>query len=249
MEHLFGIAMACSSEEAALRSARAEALQKRDWKTYLDLADKSLDTYSEEKAAALFSRFVKNGTYQVPSFALLKRMNYLYEHDTTQDRRLRYMPHSIKDQWENPNDARKNVSARAQAYFKKEYRKLSEIVRAMQIAGVSIMAGTDTGDPYTYPGFTLHEELELLVEAGLTPMQALQAATSVPAKYLGMVESIGTVEKGKIADLVLLDANPLDNISNTQKIAAVITGGKLIAKTELEKMLAQAETAGDKAAK
>ena len=251
MEHLFGIAMACSSEEAVLRSARAEALQKRDWKTYLDLADKSLDTYSEEKARALFSRFVKNGTYQVPSLALLKRMGYLYEDDTTKDARMRYIPHSIKDQWEkeNPNDAKKKLSARAQSYFKKEYRKLCEIVRAMQMAGVAIMAGTDTGDPYTYPGFTLHEELGLLVEAGLTPMQALQAATLAPAKYLGMLDSIGTVEKGKIADLVLLDANPLDSISNTQKIAAVIIGGKLIAKTALEKMLAEAEADGSKAAR
>jgi imidazolonepropionase-like amidohydrolase len=122
-------------------------------------------------------------------------------------------------------------------------------VRAMQMARVAIMAGTDTGDPYTYPGFTLHEELGLLVEAGLTPMQALQAATLAPAKYLGMLDSIGTVEKGKIADLVLLDANPLDSISNTQKIAAVIIGGKLIAKTALEKMLAEAEADGSKAAR
>ena len=249
MEHLFGIAIACSSEEADLRSARAEARQKQDWKTYLDLADKSLDTYSEEKARALFSRFVKNGTYQVPSFALLKRMGYLYENDTTQDARLRYIPHSIKDQWENPNDAKKNLSAPLQAYFKKEYRKLCDIVRTMQMSGVAIMAGTDTGDPYTYPGFTLHEELGLLVEAGLTPMQALQAATLNPAKYLGMLDSIGTVEEGKTADLVLLDANPLDNISNTQKIDAVIIGGKLISKTALDKILAQAEAAGGKSVK
>jgi imidazolonepropionase-like amidohydrolase len=80
-------------------------------------------------------------------------------------------------------------------------------------------------------------------------MQALQAATLAPAKYLGMLDSIGTVEKGKIADLVLLDANPLDSISNTQKIAAVIIGGKLIAKTALEKMLAEAEADGSKAAR
>jgi imidazolonepropionase-like amidohydrolase len=80
-------------------------------------------------------------------------------------------------------------------------------------------------------------------------MQALQAATLAPAKYLGMLDSIGTVEEGKIADLVLLDANPLDSISNTQKITAVIIGGKLIAKTALEKMLAEAEADGSKAAR
>jgi imidazolonepropionase-like amidohydrolase len=94
------------------------------------------------------------------------------------------------------------------------------------------------GNPYCFPGFSLHDELELLVRAGLTPMAALQAATLNPARFLGKEKDLGTVEQGKIADLVLLDENPLADITNTKKINAVVVRGKLFPKTELQQMLA-----------
>ncbi len=105
------------------------------------------------------------------------------------------------------------------------------------------MAGTDTIDPYIFPGFSLHDELALFVEAGFTPMEALQTATCNPAKFLGEFDDFGTVEKGKIADLILLDANPLDDIRNTQEIAGVVLGGKYLPRSELDNMLAQVEAA------
>ena len=113
----------------------------------------------------------------------------------------------------------------------------------MRRAGVRFIAGTDTANPYVFPGFSLHEELALLVQAGFTPMQALQSATREPAAYLGLLDSAGTIEKGKDADLVLLDANPLADIGNTTKINAVVLGGRLIPKQELDKMLADVEAA------
>jgi imidazolonepropionase-like amidohydrolase len=120
----------------------------------------------------------------------------------------------------------------------------------MHRAGVGILAGTDAailaGTYAPMIGFDLHDELMLLVRAGLTPMEALQAATLNPAKFLGKLHDQGTVEKGKLADLVLLDANPLQDISNTQKISAVVVGGKLIAKSELQEMLAKVEAAANK---
>lgn len=79
-----------------------------------------------------------------------------------------------------------------------------EIVGAMHRAGVKFLAGTDTPNPYVFPGFSLHDELALLVKAGFTPMEALQAATRNPAEYLGRLDSLGTIEESKIADLVLL---------------------------------------------
>ena len=100
--------------------------------------------------------------------------------------------------------------------------------------------------PYCFPGFSLHDELVLLVNAGLTPMEALQAATLNPARFLGKESELGTVEKGKIADLVLLDANPLEDIHNTQKINAVMVRGKLIPKAELQRMLATIEAAANR---
>jgi imidazolonepropionase-like amidohydrolase len=101
-----------------------------------------------------------------------------------------------------------------------------------------MMAGTDLGGPLVYAGFSLHEELELMVnKIGLTPAQALQSATRIPAEFMGMQDSLGTIEKGKIADLVLLAANPLGDITNTRKIAAVVIGGKLIDQAGLQAML------------
>lgn len=111
----------------------------------------------------------------------------------------------------------------------------------MQKAGVGILAGTDTSNPLCMPGFSLHDELGLLVKAGLTPMQALQTATLNPARFNNREKDLGTVEKGKIADLVLLDANPLDDISNTKKISSVIDNGRLFTKPDLDMMLADVE--------
>jgi len=106
------------------------------------------------------------------------------------------------------------------------YKKL---VGAMRRAGVEFLAGTDTG-PNTpvAAGAGLHEELELLVQAGLTPMEALQSATRNPARYLGKLADMGTIEPGKLADLVLLDANPLEDIRNTRKIRLVVLKGRII---------------------
>jgi imidazolonepropionase-like amidohydrolase len=112
-------------------------------------------------------------------------------------------------------------------------------VKEMHDAGVGILAGTDTGSPFSIPGFSLHQELQALVDAGLSNIEALRAATLNPAKFLGREKDFGAVEKGKIADLVLLDANPLENISNTKKINAVIVNGKLLKRTDLDAMLQQ----------
>ena len=108
------------------------------------------------------------------------------------------------------------------------------------------MAGTDTPNPYVFPGFSLHDELALLVQAGLTPMAALQAATLNFARFLNREKELGTVQQGKIADLVLLDANPLEDIHNTQKINAVVVMGRFRDRKELDGLLAQAEATASK---
>jgi imidazolonepropionase-like amidohydrolase len=115
---------------------------------------------------------------------------------------------------------------------------------AMHRAGVPLMAGTDTAaGVFVIPGFSLHQELELFVKAGLTPMEALQTATLNPAKFLGRTNDSGTVETGKLADLVLLDANPLDDIRNTQKISAVVLDGRYFSRADLDSILKNVEAA------
>ena len=113
----------------------------------------------------------------------------------------------------------------------------------MQKAGVPILAGTDAGNPFCFPGFSLHEELALMVVAGFTPAEALRSATLNPAKFFGLDKTLGTIEVGKIADLVLLGANPLQDIRNTQRIKAVVSNGRLFDRKALDEMLAHAEGA------
>lgn len=110
------------------------------------------------------------------------------------------------------------------------------------------LAGTDTPPGvYIFPGFSLHEELQRFVAAGFTPAEALQTATLNPARFLGMEDQLGTIEKGKLADLVLLSGNPLQDIANTQKIAAVIVNGHYYSGKDLDKMLAGVENSARRA--
>lgn len=129
---------------------------------------------------------------------------------------------SLPDEW----SGRKNIVEKEKA-----------LVGKMKRAGIGILSGTDHVSPYIFAGFSLHDELAMLVEAGLTPMQALQAATINPAKFFNKLDSLGTIEKGKLADLVFLDANPLASISNTRKIKAVVVNGRLLTRKDLDEML------------
>src|SRR5262249_30994218 len=125
------------------------------------------------------------------------------------------------------------------------FQKRVELIGAMRRAGVALLAGTDSPTAaYTFAGFSLHDELALFVKAGLTTMEALQTATRNPARFFDLQESLGAVERGKIADLVLLGANPLLDIHNTQKINAVIVNGRLLDRATLDDLLAKASTAG-----
>ena len=113
----------------------------------------------------------------------------------------------------------------------------------MHEAEVSLLAGSDSLDRFVFPGFALHQELALLNQQGLTPLEALRAATSDAAKFLGHEREFGVVANGADADLVLLDENPLANISNTTKISAVIRDGVYLDRAALDNLLSQAKNA------
>ena len=116
--------------------------------------------------------------------------------------------------------------------------RYEKLVGNMHRAGVQFLAGTDAnGWNSVYPGFGLHEELKLLVKSGLTPMEALQTATRNPAMYFGELAAAGTIETGKTADMVLLDADPLEDIGNTEKIAGVVMRGRYYSRADLDAML------------
>ena len=117
-----------------------------------------------------------------------------------------------------------------------QFQQCLTVVRELHKAGVTILAGTDVGTSYQIPGISLHDELALLVQAGLSPMAALQAATRNPARAFNLADQ-GTIEPGMRADLVLLDANPLENIDNTRKIREVVARGRVLDRSELDAML------------
>ena len=125
------------------------------------------------------------------------------------------------------------------AYFERAWPNALKQVREMREAGVRLMAGSDVAVLNIFPGLSLHEELRLFVDSiGMSPMEALASATRKPAEWLGLADSVGTIATGKVADLVLLDADPLANISNTRRISAVVLRGKLLQRSELDALLA-----------
>ena len=256
IEHLEGILRASSAIEPELRKSLEEALNgakdtEQMRRLLVDALNKAefraLENYSEEKAAALFARFAANGTWQAPNLVLHRAVAFMDDKDFTNDPRLKYVRRGIRDQWKTQDDFRlKNRTAESSARHRHLFQKQLELILAMHRAGVKLLAATDSLGWYVIPGFSLHDELELLVKAGLNPMEALQTATRNPAIYLGLVDMVGTVEQGKKADLLLLEASPLENISNTRRINAVIVNGRLIPRVSLDKMLKEAEAAANK---
>jgi len=253
IEHVDGILLACSSLEPELRKTIEEATKDKSQmlnsvvRAISETEVKALETYSQEKADALFARFAANGTWQAPTLVVARAGAFLNDPNFTNDPRLKYVRPGLRESWKTQDDFRlQNRTAESMKSAKLSFEKRLELVGAMHRAGVKMLAASDALVWYVFPGFSLHDELELFVKAGLSPMEALQTATRNPAIYLGLSNVVGTVETDKKADVVLLEANPLENISNTKKISAVIVAGRLIQKASLDKLLKDAELAASK---
>ena len=239
MEHLYNLLPACSTQESALHQ-EAQSKQIQWGSLVYGRGQQILDTYSDAKAAALFARFRRNHTWQCPTPTQIRGAAFRDRSLPANDPRLKVVPVSIRQGWEAKMPA--SVLTWGQAF----YAKKLQLLRPMQRAGVGLLAGTDTPNPYCLPGFGLHDELALLVQAGLTPMEVIQSATRNPARFLGREKEFGTVQVGKRADLLLLDADPLQDIHNTTRIRAVMADGRLLDRVALDKMLADAEAAAAK---
>jgi hypothetical protein len=240
IEHLTGILLACSSREDDLRAQEVTALASRNYAVYQKLSSQEMTTYDQTKANALFLQIAKNNTWQVPTLVWTQASSRIDDPNLQSDPRLKYVPASVREQW-NPAKLLKNTSPEDLAESKVEAARALELVQAMHTAKVQFMAGSDGPDPYVFPGFSLHDELEWLVKSGFTPLQALQAATFSPALFLATLDKYGVAEREHTADLVLLDANPLQDIRNTRKIFGVVLGGRYYSRAALDKMLEQVE--------
>ncbi|WP_223167440.1 amidohydrolase family protein [Nonomuraea sp. SYSU D8015] len=246
-EHLFGMPTAVSSREDDIRHILATTpIDPARPRQYYDLA-RELDrqaslSYDPAKAEALFGHLVRRGAWQSPTLTVLRAVGSpagTYANDP----RLKYVPADVRAFWSRrilelaPGTPEQIAEQRAYLDFR------LRMVKDMHDYGVGILAGTDTPNPYTFPGFGAHDELELLVQAGLSPIQALRCMTSEVARFLGLQDRVGAVAPGRAADLVVLDADPLRDIRNTRRINTVVARGRLFPRRELDAMLAAVESA------
>jgi imidazolonepropionase-like amidohydrolase len=246
-EHLYGVLADCSSRRDEILAKRAALSASGKnlspfQKETAELDRQSRETFDEALAADLFAKLKANGTWQCPTLSVLRAIASLDDDAFRNDSRLKYVDAMTRSRWNPKNDFRlKSMTKEDFARQKTNFDRALDCVGRLHRAAVPILAGTDELNPYIFPGFSLHDELALLVRAGLSPRDALRAATINPAKFLGKEAMLGTVEVGKAADLVLLDADPMADITNTTKIRAVIVRGRLLDRDALDAMLKAAE--------
>ena len=229
IEHLDGILLACSKVESFIRKNWLAGQPARP--------DFLLQTYDEATAQQLFATLRKYSVWQCPTLLEARFESSVNDTAMTADPHLRYVRKDYLDDWRNHLLKLRDVRLE-----KRLFDKQCALAGAMQRAGVKFLAGTDTPYYYAIPGFGLHDELQLLVErAGFSPLAALQSATINPNEFFSL--NGGVIEKGRPAELVLLDANPLADIRNTRRISGVFAGGRYLDKAALQKMLDGVATA------
>lgn len=216
---------ACTTSEAAFRARLADTANRRAGDDPLQPREQSQQILADFDAArcrAVFATLARNHTWVTPTLVVYQPYAHSFDSASTHPERSKYVPGIVQGGWlQKAEPAARPDSATVRSSFSLER------TGALNKAGVGLLAGTDAPRAFIYPGFSLHDELSLLVSAGLTPAGALRTATYNPAAYLGSLDSLGTIEQGKIADLVLLDANPLVDIGNTRRISAVIANGRV----------------------
>jgi hypothetical protein len=239
LEHLEDIPLACSTREKELwpRIIAAKSDSESE-----GLVLEAAHSYSDEKCQRLFAEFKKNGSWPVPTLTVNRSFGLLNDPQFTNDGRLRYFAGELRGWLSAKDDPRVKEMTAADFAAERELFAFDEkLVGAMFRAGVPLLAGTDVGNPYCFPGFSLHNELALLVESGVSPLGALQAATRNAAVFMDASDKYGSVAPGKVADLLLLDADPLKDIHNTTKISQVFLAGKEFDRAALDDMLRRAE--------
>lgn len=241
MEHMYGFIELSSDSSDHYYKLTQGMVKDSNLATRIARREFLRRSFSEKKLAAIIKELKGYDSWICPTMTVNRGIAYITDSAFRKDDRLVYVAPMMKNMWDPKNDFRLRTAG--PEYFNNErleYELKKKIIRALNQAGIRLLAGTDTPNPYCFPGFSLHDELQIFTECGLSPLQALQTATLNPALYFGIQKDLGTVAAGKIADLVVLKANPLEDIGNTRKIGAVILKGRFIGPGEVDGLLQKA---------
>lgn len=248
MEHMRNLELSCASNADELleqrrkmlfsgREDKGGILRSRIHQVQRQIA---IENYDEIKANEVLDVLASNDTWQIPTLTLSTSFTERPFMKPDVQQSFSYLPESIEEAWKS------NIAAFASTEisdFRNEYSEwLKNMVGKIHNKGIEIMAGTDCPIFFLTPGRSLHQELESLVEAGMSPLAALKTATYNPAKYFDMDNELGSIKENHWADLVILDANPLQNIANTQQINAVIKQGNYIDRNSLDEILGRLDS-------
>lgn len=234
VEHLSYLMRATSPLEKEISAGRADGSISG-----AEAAKMQADTYSDSLALANFKLFASQGTGVVPTLLISHNIAYLEDTDFESDTILNYLGPQLKESYQWRIQRMAGESAEAKQARKDGFEKVANLIPLVQQSGMKIIAGTDAGylNTYDFPGLAIHLELQKLVEYGLSPQEALEASLVNGPDYFGLGQKYGEVAAGKKADLLLLNSNPLDDISNTLSILDVIKGGKIYDRQKLDQML------------
>jgi imidazolonepropionase-like amidohydrolase len=234
-EHLTQVYEACAPGEKEWLNARKTVKDSELAKLRETQEQEVLESFDQSVCDRTAAALAKSEQVQVPTLVLSYFEALGFPKNFGEDPRRRYLRADEQARWERI--FKEGYPVAGDKLAARRWDVSRQIVKTLHAAGVRILAGTDAPMPQVYPGFALQKELELLVEAGLSPADALRSATIWPAEFLGMSDSIGSIATGKRADLLLLDGNPLSDISQTQCIRAVVLDGRLLLRADLDRLL------------
>lgn len=244
IEHIRGMEFDCAKDPQRLLAERIQILDEHGSdegsalrrRVHATVRPEAFAEQDQARCAALIREFVRKGTWHTPTLHIVAFRALRYYERPEWKEALRYLPKSLEQTWRDRlveyTDDSKYTEWKTQGDW------AIEVIGQMYRAGVRLMAGTDAPGLIFMPGFTLHDELDALVRAGLPPLAALQAATVNPARFFDVEAELGSIQAGKLADIVLLDADPLADIDNTRRINTVISKGRVYDRAALDAMLA-----------
>lgn len=233
LEHNLGILEATANDSDTNYSYFKNLKGKvPNWR--IDMYDFLIENHSEKLLDSLIIQLANSNTWLCPTMVALNGIAFKEENPFKDDFRNKYIPHDMVEQFSNTHQG---VDSNWSLALRRKYEFDKSLFKKMIDGGVRFLAGSDFPCKQVYPGFSLHDELKILNDAGFSPLQALQTATLNPAIFLDRLDEYGTIDSGKIASILILNSNPLNNIENTKAIEAVFLKGKYFSKTDIDSLL------------